>query len=529
MSLYLGFDVSTQSCKIVVVDEGLNILFESRVHYDTDFPEYKTVNGVHFHDKGRVTSPAIMWLQAMELALQRLKNSNCPFENIVAISGSGQQHGSVYLKNGPKLNLPFIEDNLLFSDCPIWMDTSTTKECEELEEYLGGNGQVRRITGSDATERFTALHILALRKSEPKLFQQLHQVCLVSSFCASLLCGETVSIDTTDGAGMNLMDISTLTWDDKICSFIGSEFGSIRPLLQPLASPWNIAGKISSFWSDKYGFNPNCDVAQWSGDNPCAIVGMGLASVGDIVISLGTSDTCIFVIPTLPSSPPSVGHIFPHPLLSSAYFGMLVYANGDVTRRKVRDQYAHGSWEEFSLHLQSTSTVDTSEDRYLGSYWSVNEITPKINSGSDIRMKNGHLLDTDFKDERINCRSVIEFRALSMFLHVQLMAPEFMKYGGRLLLTGGASSSPEIRQIFADVFQRPLICLDMPDAAAFGAAIRSYHATMPVEARPKLLEEIQNKNANVVGVPNEKKALQYLSLLKDLLKMEDYLIRERQR
>ena len=38
-----------------------------------------------------------------------------------------------------------------------------------------------------------------------------------------------------------------------------------------------------------------------SGDNPCAIVGLGLLAVGDIAVSLGTSDTCLAVLPGLPS------------------------------------------------------------------------------------------------------------------------------------------------------------------------------------------------------------------------------------
>lgn len=44
--LFLGFDVSTQSCKAVVVDENLNTVFSTSLNFDKDLPQYHTINGV---------------------------------------------------------------------------------------------------------------------------------------------------------------------------------------------------------------------------------------------------------------------------------------------------------------------------------------------------------------------------------------------------------------------------------------------------------------------------------------------------
>lgn len=40
-------------------------------------------------------------------------------------------------------------------DCPIWADSSTTRECHELEEALGGPKAVAEATGSAAYCRFS--------------------------------------------------------------------------------------------------------------------------------------------------------------------------------------------------------------------------------------------------------------------------------------------------------------------------------------------------------------------------------------
>lgn len=39
------------------------------------------------------------------------------------------------------------------SESPIWMDSSTTKYCKELEELVGGADRLAQLTGSVAYER----------------------------------------------------------------------------------------------------------------------------------------------------------------------------------------------------------------------------------------------------------------------------------------------------------------------------------------------------------------------------------------
>jgi sugar (pentulose or hexulose) kinase len=53
----------------------------------------------------------------------------------------------------------------------------------------------------------------------------------------------------------------------------------------------NIALFGAYFHFIRFGFSAACVVVAGSGDNPCAMAGLGLSSAGDLGVSLGTSDT----------------------------------------------------------------------------------------------------------------------------------------------------------------------------------------------------------------------------------------------
>ena len=103
---FLGLDLSTQQLKVIAIDDQLCIVHEEVVNFDKDLPEFVTLGGVERHEDGlTVTVPCLMWVKAFDLLLERMKLKGFCFENVVCISGTGQQHGSVYWKNGAKMQL----------------------------------------------------------------------------------------------------------------------------------------------------------------------------------------------------------------------------------------------------------------------------------------------------------------------------------------------------------------------------------------------------------------------------------------
>ena len=295
--LYLGLDLSTQSMSALVIDalSGHSIA-EQTVNFGKDLPEYKAPSGfIQGPVDGEVFSDPCMWLDALNLVLERLI-TKVSLINIVAISGSGQQHASVYLnQNFEKklLNLDANQDlksNL--SNCfsrklsPIWMDNSTTIECDEIATAIGGNEQVLAKTGSIMIERFTGAQIRKFAKNHSEAYSKTAIIHLASSFCCSVMVGQNASIDYGDGAGMNLMNLEAQNWDDELIVATAQDLIDKLPLLKPSNEQ---VGSISSYFVEKYGFSKECQIYAFSGDNPNSLIGCGGASTGTAVRSTCTA------------------------------------------------------------------------------------------------------------------------------------------------------------------------------------------------------------------------------------------------
>lgn len=474
--LYLGMDVGTQSLTAILVeapqperrveDRALRIATRAGVHYDSELPAYGTVNGQLPNDDpaiGRV--PPCMWLDALDLAFEQLGSKAC--HEVRGLSVSGQQHGSVYLRAGseralrslsPKRSLAeHIEPLLSRAEAPIWTDSSTARECEEIRQALGGASATAELTGSDAFERFTGPQIRRFARTEPDAWADTEHICLVSSFITSVLASRLAPIDHGDGSGMNLLDIRRREWSQTAVAATAE--GLDRRLL-PSQPPWTIVGSIAPYFTARYGLPPEAQVIIGSGDNPCSLVGVGVREPGEAVLSLGTSDTYFCLLADVAVDPDANGHVFIAP--SGHPMSLICFRNGSLAREAVRDGYGL-DWAGFNAALRATPPGN---DGMMMLPWFEPEIVPRVASPRVVRL--GGLKDAPEQAAR-NCRAVVEGQFLSMRLNSEWMATR----PNRILATGGGSQNPELLQIAADVLGCPVEGHEVSDGAALGAALRA--------------------------------------------------------
>lgn len=413
-----------------------------------------------------------MWIEAIDLLLSRLKEESIDLSLINAISASGQQHGSVYWRKNALSTLSSLKstsslgeqlsNSFSITDSPIWMDSSTSVECAELEKAVGGAQNLAQITGSRAYERFTGNQILKIRKHKEREYTETERISLVSSFIPSLFLGSYAPIDTSDASGMNLYDITSHRWHETLINAISTD---LKDKLGDVVIAGKALGNISCYFVEKYGFNRSCLVASCTGDNPASLVGMALRE-GDIAISLGTSDT-VFMWINKPKPSAIHGHILCNPLDYNAYFAMTCYKNGSQTRERIRDSYAKSSWKLFSNYLENTPRGN---DGKIAFYFDLREIYPLVQGDFRFDSLDNQLpQDETYNDPATEIRACIEGQFIRLRSHMDVLGCDITEKT-RILATGGASANKQILQVLADVLNANVYVQEIPNSAALGAA-----------------------------------------------------------
>ena len=478
MAIYLGFDSSTQGLTAIAIEvTGARraVVFERSLNYDAAFPGYGTRNGVLPGDEPLVaTSSPLLWAEALDRMMGLIaKEGGFDLAEVRAISGSGQQHGSVYLGAAGARALtaldpgrPLVEQlagAFTRARSPIWMDSSTAAQCAEITQALGGAEAVARLTGSVAFERFTGPQIRKFWQKEPDAYARTRMIHLVSSYGASLLAGAHAPIDPGDGAGMNLMDLAKKRWAPAA---LAATAPGLEQKLPPIGECWTVIGPLAEYWRRRHRF-PAAKVVAWSGDNPCSLVGVGLAGEGAIAISLGTSDTLFGTMREARTDPSLAASVFGAP--TEGYMALLCFKNGSLARERVRAE--HGlDWAGFSRALRETPAGNRGA---LMLPWFEAEITPNVLEPGVRRY------GLDPRDGPANVRAIVEGQMMALAVHSRWMGVAVRE----IRATGGAAANPEILQVMADVHGAPVRRLKVGNSACLGAALRAYHAHELSEGR----------------------------------------------
>ncbi|NLX00176.1 MAG: xylulose kinase, partial [Actinomycetales bacterium] len=136
MSLVLGVDSSTQSCKVVVVDTDTGLVVRE---------------GRAPHPDGTSVDPEAWW-EALQAAIAQAGG----LDDVAAWAIGGQQHGLVALD----------ADGVVVRDALLWNDTRSAGAAEALVAEFGAEALAKR-TGSVPVASFTITKLRWLRDHEP--------------------------------------------------------------------------------------------------------------------------------------------------------------------------------------------------------------------------------------------------------------------------------------------------------------------------------------------------------------------------
>jgi xylulokinase len=133
---------------------------------------------------------------------------------VQAISGAAAQHSIVFLNSeyssvsSSLSSSKSLKDQLsgVFASpyAPNWQDSTTTKQCRDMEAAIGGTQSdkepsvvMANVAGSSAHERFSGPQLKKVYQQKKDVFDQTDRVCVLSAFLTTLLCadGEVKAVD----------------------------------------------------------------------------------------------------------------------------------------------------------------------------------------------------------------------------------------------------------------------------------------------------------------------------------------------
>ncbi|HDQ45088.1 MAG TPA: xylulokinase [bacterium] len=463
--LYAGLDVSTQGCKLVVIDVASGgVVFVDAVQYDTDLPQYGTKNGVRQNQpEGVSESDPNMWIEAVETVISRLRASDVPIAQIRCISVSGQQHGLVSLDASGRLTRPYGK---------LWNDFSTLEECRVLTEKAGGDEAMIREVGNTQRTGYTAPKIFHMVRHEPDVYAKTATLFLVHNYINFYLTGGVRVMEPGDGSGMALWHPGTRKWSDKVIRMIAPDLASKLPEIRPSDET---IGTVAPDLVKRFGFSPDCRIDAGSGDNMYGAVGTGNVEPGIVTISLGTSGTA-YTMMEKPYIDPK-GEIAAFCDSTGRWLPLLCVSNLANGYNEILKIHGIG-------HDQFEQIVRKTEPGNAGRIlipWYVGERTPDVPQASPVYF--GFGLD-DFTQDKL-CRAVVEGHILNLYDGFRRMPVKARE----IRVTGGLSKSEIWCQTIADVFEAEAVPVE-GEGAALGAALHAAWVWQKENGEPTPLSDI---------------------------------------
>jgi xylulokinase len=430
-SLFLGFDVGTQSTKALVVDAARHTIIGRGSCAHSLLPGLPP---------GHMEQQPQQWLDAMVTAARQALAA-VDGSRIAGIAVSGQQHGCVVLD----------ERGAVVRPAKLWCDTATAAEASELAARLG-----RPVpTG------FTASKVSWLARHEPANWARVRRVLLPHDYCNWWLTGEA-SMEFGDASGTGWFDPEARCFDPVAMAAIDPALAARLPALR---APGELAGKLTAAAARALGLPVGIPVGPGGGDNMMAAIGSGATRAGVVTASLGTSGT-IFTRTDRAVRDPA-GAIAPFCSSDGAWLPLLCVMN--VTG--VSEEVKLLTGRDHAELTAAAAAVPVGADGLLWLPFLLGERVPDLPlaTGSLLglrpgSLRPGHLYRAAMEGTSLNLAAGLDrLRALGLSI-------------GEVRLCGGASQNPLWRQILADLFAVPVRPLLEPESAALGAALQALWA-----------------------------------------------------
>lgn len=486
MSLFAGIDAGTQSVKVVVYDAATRSLVASAS---------APLDLISGEDGSREQHPSD-WVHAMQACFDRFDPAMR--KQIVALAVSGQQHGFV----------PVDDQGQVLAPAKLWNDTSTTAECAQIMQAVGGVEQTIAQAGNPILAGYTASKLPWTRKHRPEVYARLAKILLPHDYLNFILTGQYFC-EYGDASGTGWLDVRTREWSKALLHATDSE-RDLSACLPPIAAP-DALFDIAPAVAEQLGLSASVKVAVGGGDNMMAAIGTGCVSEGHLAMSLGTSGT-LFAYADRPIVD-DAGAWAAFCSSTGGWLPLICTMNCTVATEQVARLFGFNT-REGDAYIQATPP---GADGLVMLPFLTGERTPDLPLGKGVLAG----LDTDNMSPAHFYRAAMEGATYSLKFGYDAFVRAGMRFD-RIVLTGGGANSAAWRQMVADIFELPVQAPTQAEGAAFGAALQALWALGQSQGEQTTLRELADLHVTtdpqLAATPDPQRADAYRKAYQQFLK-----------
>jgi len=438
MPYVLGIDISTTSAKALVVDSSGKVVASHSTPQPISQPK----------PLWSEQNPSDWWAGVAESIRGALSQAGIGGSDITGIGLTGQMHGLVMLDTNGNVLRPSI----------LWNDQRTQAQCDAMTAAVGEERLIR-ISGSRALTGFTAPKILWVRDHESDVYAQCAHILLPKDYIRYKLTGE-YAMDMSDASGTSLLDVGARAWSSEILAALDIPSAWMPPVYEGTA----VTGQVSASAAEQTGLGVGIPVVAGGGDQAAGAVGMGLASPGQVSVTVGTSGVVFAPLAAYAYEAHGRVHAFCHAVPGMWHWmGVMLSAAGAL--QWYRDTLAADI--PFDVLVDEAAGAPAGSDGLYFLPYLSGERTPHPDPlargafiGLTVRHTRAHLT-----------RAVLEGVAFGLNDGFTLMAEAGLPAPSQVRIAGGGAQSGLWRQIIADILNVPNVTVNTVEGGAFGAAI----------------------------------------------------------
>jgi xylulokinase len=438
----LAYDLGTTGTKAILINTMGHIIASGSYNYETN---YLRPNWVEQNPKD--------WKKAIRDTTQQvLTKAKIQPQHIAAVSFSGHMNGAVLVD----------QKGIPLRSAIIWADQRATQQAETISQ-LCGNSEVYQLTGNRVSAAYTLAKLLWIKENEPEIFSKTHKVLQAKDYAAFTLC-EVFATDYSDASLTQMLDLHQRCWANQILEPLGIPLEKL-PTIYPSAK---VIGEVTTAAAQETGLQAGTPVVIGGGDGACATVGAGAIREGDIYTYIGSSSWVALTSknPLLDEQQRTFNFLHLDPEFCVPV-GTMQTAGGALDWF---DSLLHDGKEQSKLYEElnlAASFVPPGGNGLIFLPYLLGERSPYWNPHA-----RSAFIGLAMPDRRAElARAVLEGVAFNLRIILDILLSRGAKVHAMRLI-GGGGKSLVWRQILADIFNLPLLVVNLPAAAtAMGAAL----------------------------------------------------------